>query len=439
LLPHQNKFSPVENRFAFCDSFAWDNHCLTQQYLRAMISMDAEILFIIDDYRSARSKTIMNELKLYEKATIFIVPKIVGLDEQSKLIYNQIVDFKPAKIFLQTLSVVSVIALNAIKHIPRYRINLADHLYWAGTGCVDYLIEFRNFGFTVSHQKRGFPQDKILIQPYYPIIDTKSKFRGFPDEVKSKTIIFSGGEMYKICDKNYTFFEIMKRLLSENPSLIILFSARGVDTILKKYIKTNNLEKRIKLLGYRDDINEVFKNCDIFLQTFPFMGGLMSQYAALNGKPILSYSTSNMLEFNMLLENSSFEKLGHSYRITYTESDDFFKEAKKLISDMTYREFIGEILRKIVITPEQFNKEFRQLITTNKNIRNPVEVNIDYLKIESVFLESQNQNFDKFYLFILYTFRFSSIIMFPKLVLNFLPILITKYHKNILKKLLITF
>jgi len=434
LLPFKKKFLPVKNRFVFCDSFAWDNHCLSQQYLNAMMSMNVNILYIIDDFISSHSQTLINELKLYDKATIFIVPKDIGLDMQVKLIYNQITNFQPEKIFLQTLSILFIVALNSIEYIPRYRINLADHLFWVGIDCVDYLIEFRNFGLTLSHQKRKYEYNKILLLPFYPIIDDKTEFRGFPKEARNKIILYSGGAVYKICDKNNIFFEIMKRLLLENPSIIILFSARGDDTILKNYIKLNSLENRLILLGYRYDINEVFNNCDIYLQTFPLIGGLMTQYAAYNGKPILSYSTYERVEINTILEDISFDKLSDSYKIIYTELEDFFAEARKLILNEKYRISIGENLKKSVISPEQFNNEFRQLITTNKNIRKTKEVFIDYVKMKKSSFESQESSYDGFILFVMKSFRFTSIIFFPRMILRFLPIFITKYNKIIINQ-----
>lgn len=432
LFPNPSKNSSRNNRFVFCDSFVWDNHCLTQQYLRAMFDMNVDILFIICNPESERSERILYELKRYRKATIYEVPESVSRSEQSKLIYQQIIQYQPSKIFLQTLSVVFVVALNALKHIPRYRINLADHLFWAGTHCFDYLIEFRNFGFTVSYQKRDIPKERILLQPFYPIIDLEKRFEGFPIEIKNKTIMFSGGAVYKTSDKHNTFFEMMKRLLLENPSLIILFAARGDDEKLRSYINTHNLQNRLFLLGYRKDITEVYNNIDLFLQTYPIAGGLMSQYAAVYGKPIISYSQSNMLAFNKVLDDSLFMRLGFDYRTTFTEFDSFYAEAKKLITDITYRESVGKLLPELIITPREFTKELGQLVSTNKNVRHPEEVFIDYKEIEKVLLGSRIEFRDELKIFIISNFRFHSIILFPRLTLQFVPTLLTKYYKELL-------
>lgn len=50
------------------------------------------------------------------------------------------------------------------------------------------------------------------------------------------------------------------------------------------------------LIGDRHDINEVFKHSDIFLNTYPIGGGLMTQYAAANSKPILSLGVKDEID-----------------------------------------------------------------------------------------------------------------------------------------------
>ena len=48
--------------------------------------------------------------------------------------------------------------------------------------------------------------------------------------------------------------------------------------------------ERVYTSKYRKDISQLFRNCDIYYGTYPLSGGLMCQYAAAFGKPILAYA-----------------------------------------------------------------------------------------------------------------------------------------------------
>lgn len=61
--------------------------------------------------------------------------------------------------------------------------------------------------------------------------------------------------------------------------------------IFREFIRNNGFQRRVFLLGSRRDIHAVFRACDIYMGTYPIGGGLMSQYAAVNGKPILAYAS----------------------------------------------------------------------------------------------------------------------------------------------------
>ena len=56
-------------------------------------------------------------------------------------------------------------------------------MFWLGAKAIDYVLEFRQFGVSVSQQRRGIISQQQLLVPFYPIIDN-NPFQGFPKEFK---------------------------------------------------------------------------------------------------------------------------------------------------------------------------------------------------------------------------------------------------------------
>jgi len=436
IISKKSDFIPKKDRFVFYDSFGFSNRGLVHQYIRSLISWDVDFLYICGSYNLKTATVLINEIEEYSKSKVFILDNKLKKTEQIKILHNQIYEFNPANAFLylNPWDVVAITTFYALPKIKRFQINLTDHTFWLGVGCLDYTLEFRNYGCTISEQKRGIKRSKILLQPFYPII-IPSKFKGFPKEVTSdKVVIFSGGAYYKIYGDNDKFFFILKRLLEINPNVIILFAGWGEDKPFKQFIKNNHYESRIILLGFRNDINELFVNSDIYLGTYPVCGGLMSQYAAINGKPILAYtkngSGGNLEE--LILHNPPKNGL----ILTHSELDEFFLEAKILIEKKSYRESIGLLLRDCVISPEQFNSELHTLITKHQEIRKFKSVFVNYELNFEQNLEIEN----KYQKSIGFTFfsrlNLSALKYFPFITLKLIPTLIYKYNTNIVRKLI---
>jgi hypothetical protein len=413
-------FIPIQGRIVFYDVFALDNRGLTQQYLRALISWGIDLLFIFEGEDLSHSKQIISEIKAYSKAELFIVDKSLTKTEKIKSISSKIIDFKPEKAFLHLYpsSVVAVTVWNSLKEVIRYQINLSDHAFWLGTKCINYSLEFRNYGCTVSYEKRNLSEDKLLIQPYYPIMQCES-FIGFPQHISDDAIkIFTGGSYYKMYGKSDFFFKLLKILIELNSKVVILLAGNGDDAPIKKFISANKYERRLLLLGSRADITHVFENCDIYLSTYPFTGGLMGQYAASLAKPILSYS-SNDIPFNFL-EGIVKWNTTADYKITHTTLDSFEAEALKMIESKSYREKKGNENKKHIITEKEFSEHLRKLVTLNRMDTPFVKEDIDYKVFSDLYIENENKYLKQFNYLIVSQFKFQSLLLFPKQALSFI-------------------
>jgi len=352
-------FKPSSNRVCFYDFFSFDNQCISQQYIRAFLKSGVELLYITERERTnPRSQDIFKELELAgNKVKIIYIPKHLKGLAKSHLICTAISAFCASKVFFQLYPDV-IDALVAFKALPnfvkKYQINLTDHAYWAGQSVLDFSLEFREHGYNISRFCRSIPSENLIYNPYYPIANNNS-FEGFPVVVEDKVVIVAGGSFYKIVDKNNTFIRIVKKLLDIDPKVVFFYAGEGELSVFKDILDDDNYNNRFFLIGFRRDINELIKNCDILLNTYPFGGGLMLQYAAINGKPILNYGKDAEAIEELICQKS--EAL-----ITRYELKDFMEYAKELICDKDYRLEEGEKLKKCIINEEEFNNRVAKIL-----------------------------------------------------------------------------
>ena len=410
-------------RLVLYDSFSWDNKGLTQQYLRAFMSYDINFLYITESSSSNKnSKTIFEELKAYDKAEIFEVPQNIERTKQIKIIYDKIISYKPSRLFMH-LSPSAVSPITAFYALPQqitiYQINLTNHAFWLGSSCLDYSLEFCPRGCTLSKEKRGLNKQQLLLQPMHPIM-SKSTFEGFPIETTDKVVIFSGGAFYKVSGGDGEYFSLVKQILNENQNVVFLFAGNGDSHIIDDFIKKNKFERRFILLGHRSDINEVFSHIDIYMGTYPTGGGLMTQYAAMHGKPILNYKTKHE---GLEVEEIVCQNI--NCKITFIDKKLFFIEAKRLINDVEYRDLKGVEVKACLYTPEQFNETLFNTITTNQNQKKYQNVRIEYDNIFDQYVKNKNtiQNHKSF---LIKNFKLQTLILFPRIFIWFIFFIFSK-------------
>lgn len=345
------------------------SYVLVLQYIEALVSAGKEILYVTSrDIYNSRHKNIIERVSQYPKLQYVLQPSNVkSTDEWVQDVYSQVIAFRPTKIVAHILpgSIFLPIIARLPEEVKTYRSNLDDQVFWLGRSVIDYIIEFRAFGTAVSREQRKLKPEQQLYVPYYPIKDG-NPFGGFPELPKDSVIIFSGGDFYKTLDPNYTYWNLVKRVLQENPKAVMLFATKnGLQTqqeFMERFVKENHLEKQFYFIGFRPDINEVFAHADIFMGTCPICGALTTQLAAFNHTPILQYylpgsyddETEQALDFN-----------NREIQISSPNIESFMAEAKRMINDKDYRKQKADLAYASTIKPEQFNQVFMEAITTN--------------------------------------------------------------------------
>ncbi len=380
----------------FYDTFSQDSQGLTMQYVDAIIAAGWELLYVtefgLDDPRSLLLKQTLTD---YSKAKVITIPSNKKGMAKVQFIYDAIVGYAPDKLFMHIhpRAVEAVTAFYALpKEITRYQINLTDHAYWVGQGCMDYIFDFRDYGTSLSVSRRGFSESQVLLLPYYPMMK-QTVFHGFPKEAEGKVKMFSGASYYKIIDENDTFFKLNKAILDANPNAVTLFAGGGDTDLLNGLIEKYRLHGRFIPIGQRNDIFECYKHADIYLNSYPLFGGLMGQMAAHAALPILSFAKKGA----GVIEEVVCQK--QKEQITFYDVDAFISEATRLINDADYRKQRGQAMKSCVISVEEFNCSFRECVLTKKS---PYSMTIDknvklhYLNIEDKLkLENRTKDYQR--------------------------------------------
>lgn len=376
-------YIPNENRVVLFDDFCV-SFILALQYLEALVEAGKDVMYLTLSQHDERFANITSTIK--EK---YPAVKIVSVTQQSIIktsvdIYNEIMSFSPQKILFHmtanSLAFPSIYALP--QSIDTYIINLADQTFWLGAKAIKYVLEFRQFGVSVSQQRRGILPHQQLLVPFYPIVDN-NPFQGFSKECteEGKVLIFSGGDIYKVLDEKRMYWHLVKRLLDTFPEVVFLFATKmddmGID-FLKSFIHENHYEGRFIYTKFRPDINEVMAHADIFMGTCPVCGSLMSQLAARNATPILQYYYPGTPDD----ETEQAICINEQFAISFQDEELFMQEAEKLIKDTTYRKQQGERLQNAMISIPQFNKLVADTLSSNKT-KMPLEpFEMDYKQLD---------------------------------------------------------
>lgn len=229
-LSHQIITQPIKNRCVFIDTAGIDNRGLTQQYLRALMANEFEFIYIYEDADIDKVTDILREVREYDKGEVCLLGDCKSHVEMITALQKEVISYAPSFILLHLMpwDVDALSAIFSISGVKKYNINLTDEAYWLGVTFFDYNIEFRNYGYTISLEKRGFREEQLLYLPYYPIFPHSTSFAGFSDVINKASIkILTGGNYYKFFDGNDTFFQLMDRLLESIPTAIIVLAGSG--------------------------------------------------------------------------------------------------------------------------------------------------------------------------------------------------------------------
>ncbi|MFE4350594.1 glycosyltransferase family 4 protein [Peribacillus butanolivorans] len=163
--------------------------------------------------------------------------------------------------------------------------------------------------------------------------------------LKDSFVVLSVGELNK--NKNHeTVIKAIAKL--NNPNVHYVICGQGIlEDYLIKLIKELGLERKVKLLGYRKDIDEICKVADVF--AFPsFREGLsVSLMEAMASG--LSVVCSDIRGNSDLIEDGK-----GGFLIKPEDVDGFVNALQKILSNKSYKETFGEFNKNAI---EKYNIE----------------------------------------------------------------------------------
>lgn len=373
-------------RIVFYDPFGYDTRGLALIYLRALSRMDIDLYYItIEPARGhiPKMEAVMNECG----GSIYFMPKEedTGLSTSTHILCSILDEIQPDIGFLYTTpwDVVGILAFMRYEgRMKRYQVNLTDHAFWIGVHAFDYCLEFRDFGANVSRQYRHIPPHKILKQPYYPYIDKTLSFQGFPFEKKDGDfVIFSGGSLYKTLNEEKTYYQIVDFCLRSFPQVKFWYAGMGLRAqFTDLWALEQKYEGRLFITAERPDLFQIMQNVDMYLNTCPQIGGLMTQYSALAGRPPF-----NFLCLPYGSGASSVLLPGEDLGIEYTDMNAFLAELRRFIEDPAYRHAKEAAFRakKLIVTEEEFVENLEKILCENQS-NYPVRVFDVDLRLQEV-------------------------------------------------------
>lgn len=385
-------YIPQNKRVVFFDDFC-RSFVLAIQYLDALKFAGYEVLYVSTKQNDLLGRgLIYDKLTKYDNVTIYKASSSTNLDVILE-IREQINHFCPSKILLHCYAYSTIIPVlySLPKETKSYYINLADQTFWLGSQAIDYVLEFRQFGVSVSQQRRGICPEQQLLIPFYPIVDN-NPFLGFPKECteEGKVLIFSGCDMYKVLDEKRMFWHLIKRILDTFPEVVFFFATKSDEigmSILQDFIHTNHFEGRFIHTKFRPDINEILAHVDIYMGSCPASGSLMSQLAARNATPILQYYYPGTPDD----ETEQAICINEQFQISFQDEEAFMLEAERLIHDVSYRHAQGKRLQNAMMDIDYFNQLVEKTLLQNKTQvpLKPYEINYALLDARWYALEKQ--------------------------------------------------
>lgn len=353
----------------FWDGFGINDRGLAQIYLNAL-RRTKKVVYVTYEDRKDQIPDLKSILEEDENIYLFIDRKKSSYSKQIKQLENIIKEFMPSSFFFYSVPddvVATPIMYSCEGLFKRVQINLTDHAFWLGAGCIDTCVEFREYGASISIGYRQIEPNKIRIIPFYPMLHEERQFLGFPFEVKEgQKVVFSGGALYKTLGANNLYYKVVDRLLKENEDVIFWYAGSGDDSEMKNLIK--KYPDRAYLTAERSDLFQVLKHCTFYLSTYPLCGGLMYQYAAMAGKVPVTLVSDEITDGFLLNQ----KKL----HIEFSKVDEMFVEIDKLLNDSSYTRNRENEMVHAVISEKSFN-------THVVNIFSADNTNISYQYIDT--------------------------------------------------------
>ena len=371
------KPKPVKNKMVvYYDGFGHLSRGLSGIYIKALTQLGYQIKYITfaENRRyHNRFAQLIGDNNIHYIEGNFYVKQIL-----------QLADFlanSEAEIAFLYIHPDDVVAVGAFSHCPpgmkRYLINLTDHAFWLGKSVCDKVINFREFGYLTCIRKRDIPASKLVYLPYYPAVET-ADFQGLPFSHCDHRLILSGGALYKTQSKDKKYYRLIEAILDTWSNVDFVYfgcgDTREIRHLIQKY------PDRAFFSTERSDFFEIMKRCTFYLSTYPYNGGLMTQFSLLAGKvPVTLIHPEVDAELTVHHEQSFWN---------YPTIDGCLQEIGRLLGNDSYRRQQETRLQPFLITANQFVQELQYILLHGRSMRSVADREIAFDGFQMLPLEN---------------------------------------------------
>lgn len=350
-----HNYQPEKSTVLFYDSFGLDTRGLALIYLKALCKLGYKVIYVVPGTAKGRQPEIKRNTD-GKDIVFYYLGRDCGRAKVDEILHA-FATYHPAQAFFYTTpndgeACVSFACVVGV--VRRYQINLTDHAFWLGVGAFDYCLEFRNYGASVSVKYRGIPESKLVMMPYYPFVDTSMPFAGFDFPVNGRRILFSGGSLYKTIDKAMTYYHMVGEILSRHDDVMFLYAGSGDESGLHSLQK--RFGDRVVHIQERKDLYALLCHTDLYLNTYPMIGGLMSQYATMAGRPPLTLVRTVDCTLDGLVLNHD------ELPLEFTNEEDLLAMADTLLNDEAKLEELRAKVKQGVLTENGFQSALGRLL-----------------------------------------------------------------------------
>lgn len=350
-------YEPDENCVLYYDGVGFDVRGLAAIYLKALADLGYKIVYLSDAATKGKTPTLMHILENAPTKAEIVYLNGGGASAYSSAICQTAQKYRPAHGFLYVDEVNPFGRLAFMRMqglMTRYYIVLGDHCYWSCPDSFDIGLEFRNWGASITHFCRRVPKEKLIIQPYYPFFDHNVAFQGYPFErTAGDFVVFSGGALYKTFDEEMTYYKVISWMLRSFPHVKFWYAGSGNDSGLRALAE--EFPGRVFHTDERKDLFQILEHIDMYLNTYPTPGGLMTQYSACAERPPLTLTTFKGNMQGLLLHNAELY-------ITFHTVEEWKDAIQRYITDEQYRISLVQKMQNTVITPEHFTRNLKRIM-----------------------------------------------------------------------------
>lgn len=196
--------------------------------------------------------------------------------------------------------------------------------------------EFRNH-FDINVQKYSvirMPKFDIKLDDENALIDNRI--------IKNKKYLGIYSRLIKLSP---SFLSLLEILLKKEKNLHLIIAGTGDSFDVKRWVDKNEFNERIIFINENVDLNEYIKITNIFLDTFPFYGGITCREFIKHGVPVVSLAIDDQAKFfyrnerleelianteteylviidRLLKDNSFYRQCSASSELFFAKSDD---------------------------------------------------------------------------------------------------------------------